>query len=62
MHVETVALLSEGEIDSKKVRVEFSLKDMHVSGFQQGATYEQIKDYVLEKHGLKVSSLYIYIS
>lgn len=30
-----------------------------MSGFQQGATYEQIKAYVLEKHGLKVSSLYI---
>ena len=32
---------------------------MDMSGFQQGATYEQIKAYVLEKHGLKVSSLYI---
>ena len=29
-HVETVALLSKGEIDSKKVRVEFSLEDMDV--------------------------------
>lgn len=58
-HVETVVLLSKGEIDSKKVRVEFSLEDMDMSGFQQGATYEQIKAYVLEKRGLKVSSLYI---
>ena len=58
-HVETVVLLSKGEIDSKKVRVEFSLEDMDMSGFQNGATYEQIKAYVLEKHGLKVSSLYI---
>ena len=58
-HVETVVLLSKGEIDSKKVRVEFSLEDMDMSGFQKGATYEQIKAYVLEKHGLKVSSLYI---
>ena len=58
-HVETVALLSKGEIDSKKVRVEFSLEDMDMSGFQKGATYEQIKAYVLEKYGLKVSSLYI---
>ena len=58
-HVETVVLLSKGEIDSKKVRVEFSLEDMDMSGFQKGATYEQIKEYVLEKHGLKVSSLYI---
>ena len=57
--VETVVLLSKGEIDSKKVRVEFSLEDMDMSGFQKGATYEQIKAYVLEKYGLKVSSLYI---
>lgn len=59
VHTETVVLLSKGEIDSKKVRVEFSLEDMDMSGFQKGATYEQIKAYVLEHTGLKVSSLYI---
>lgn len=59
VHVETVVLLSKGEIDSKKVRVEFSLEDMDMSGFQKGATYEQIKAYVLEHSGLNVSSLYI---
>ena len=58
-HVETVVLLSKGEIDSKKIRVEFSLEDMDTSGFQQGATYEQIKGRVLEQTELKVSSLYI---
>ena len=58
-YVETVVLLSKGEIDSKKVRVEFSLEDMDMSGFQKGATYEQIKAYVLKHTGLKVSSLYI---
>ena len=58
-YAETVVLLSKGEIDSKKVRVEFSLEDMDMSGFQKGATYEQIKAYVLEHTGLKVSSLYI---
>lgn len=59
LFLETVVLLSKGEIDSKKVRVEFSLEDMDMSGFQKGATYEQIKAYVLEHTGLKVSSLYI---
>lgn len=59
VHVETVVLLSKGEIDSEKVRVEFSLEDTDTSGFQQGATYQQIKDRVLEQTGLKVSSLYI---
>ena len=58
-HVETVVLLSKGEIDSKKVRVEFSLEDMDMSEFQDGATYPQIKEYVLEHTGLKVSNLYI---
>ena len=47
--VETVVLLSKGEVDSKKVRVEFSLEDMDTSGFQQGATYGQIKEWVLER-------------
>ena len=58
-NVETVVLLSKGEIDSKKVRVEFSLEDMDMSGFQNDATYSQIKERVLQQTGLKVSSLYI---
>ena len=56
---ETVVLLSKGKVDSKKIRVEFSLEDMDMSEFQDGATYTQIKDYVLEHSGLKVSNLYI---
>ena len=59
VHVETVVLLSKGEVDSKKIRVEFSLEDMDMSEFQDGATYPQIKEYVLEHTGLKVSNLYI---
>ncbi len=39
VHVETVVLLSKGEVDSKKIRVEFSLEDMDMSEFQDGATY-----------------------
>lgn len=58
-HVETVVLLSKGEVDSKKIRLEFSLEDMDMSEFQDGATYPQIKEYVLEHTGLKVSNLYI---
>ena len=52
-------MLSKGDIDSKRVKVEFSLEDMDMSEFQNGATYEQIKEYILFKTGLKVSSLYI---
>lgn len=58
-HVETVVLLSKGEINSEKLRVKFSLEDMDMSGFQNDATYSQIKERVLEQTGLKVSSLYI---
>lgn len=58
-HVETVVLLSKGMVDSRKVKVDFSLEDMDLSEFKGKATYEQIKAYVLEQAGLKVSSLYI---
>ena len=58
-HVETVVLLSKGEIESKKIRVEFSLENMDLSDFQKSATYKQIKAYVKEQNGLSVSSLYI---
>ena len=58
-NVETVVLLSKGMVDSRKVKVDFSLEDMDLSEFKGKATYEQIKAYVLEKTGLKVSSLYI---
>ena len=58
-HTEYVIALSKGEIDSKKVRVEFSLEGMDTSGLQKGATYPEIKARVLEQTGLRVSSLYI---
>ena len=58
-HCECVISLSKGEIDSKKIRVEFSLEGMDTSGLQKGATYPEIKARVLEQTGLKVSSLYI---
>ena len=59
MFCETVVLLSKGMVDSRKVKVDFSLEDMDLSEFKGKATYEQIKAYVLEMTGLKVSSLYI---
>ena len=46
-------------VDSRKVKVDFSLEDMDLSEFKGKATYEQIKEYVLEETGFKVSSLYI---
>ena len=57
--VETVVLLFKGMVDNRKVKVDFSLEDMDLSEFKGKATYEQIKAYVLEQTGLKVSSSYI---
>ena len=58
-HTECVIALSKGEIDSKKVRVEFSLEGMDTSGLQKGATYPEIKARVLEQTGLKLSLIHI---
>ena len=57
--VETVVQLSKGNISSQNVRVEFSLEDMDMSRFQQGATYEQIQEWVQEKYGFHVTHLNI---
>ena len=58
-YVDTVVLLSKGEINSEKLRVEFSLEDMDMSVFRKDATYQEIKEYVKEQTGLSVSNLYI---
>ena len=59
VHVETVVQLSKGNISSQNVRVEFSLEDMDMSRFQQGATYEEIQAWVQEKYGFHVTHLNI---
>ena len=41
------------------VKVNFSLEDLDVSELRGKATYEQIKDYVREQTGFRVSTLYI---
>ena len=46
-------------VDSRKVKVDFSLEDMDLSEFKGKATYAQVKEYILSESGLKVSSLYI---
>ncbi len=35
------------------------MDELDITAAESKATYEEIKAYVLEKHGLKVSSLYI---
>lgn len=57
-HVETVALLSKLNVD-KHISVEIELDELDLTSAESKATYEQIKEYVLEKFGFKVSTLYI---
>ena len=60
--VETVVLLSKGVVDKdnfRKVKVDFSLEDMDLTELKGKATYAQVKEYILNEFGLKVSSLYI---
>ena len=57
--IETVVLLSKGEIPSKKVKVESSLEGMDTDGFKDGATYDEIRDWVQEKYGIHVTNLNI---
>ena len=58
-HVETVVLLSKGNISTKHIRVEFDLEDLDTSGFQTGATYDEIREWIQEKYGFHVSRLNI---
>ena len=58
-NVETVCLLSKGDVKSKKIRVEFSLEDMDTDGFKKGATYNAIRDWIKEKYGYRVTNLNI---
>ncbi len=56
--VETVVLLSK--LNTKQhIEVELNLDELDLTAAESKATYDEIKAYVLEKHGLKVSSLYI---
>ena len=57
--VETAVQLSKGKISSQNIKVEFSLEDMDMSGFREGATYEEIQDWVQEKYGFLVTHLNI---
>ncbi len=41
------------------IEVELKLDGMDITSADSKATYEEIKDYVLEHSGLKVSNLYI---
>lgn len=57
-HVETVCLLSK--LNTKQhIEVEVKMDELDITAAESKATYEEIKTYVLEHTGLKVSHLYI---
>lgn len=57
-HVETVCLLSKLNVEHH-IEVDVNLDEMDLTKAESKATYEEIKEYVLEHSGLKVSNLYI---
>ena len=57
-HVETVALLSQRRADTH-ICIDLDLDDLDITSAEMKATYNEIKEYVLNKFGLHVSSLYI---
>jgi len=56
--METVVLLSQQK-PSDRIEVELDLDELDVTSAEMKATYIEIKDYVLKKHGLRVFNLYI---
>lgn len=57
-HVETVCLLSKLNVDHH-IEVEIKMDELDLTAAEKKATYEEIREYVLEHTGLKVSNLYI---
>lgn len=57
-HVETVCLLSKLNVEHHIV-VEVNLDEMDLTAAESKSTYEEIKEYVREHTGLKISNLYI---
>lgn len=56
--METVCLLSKLHLDHH-IEVELEMDELDLTAAESKATYEEIKDYVLNQSGLKVSNLYI---
>ena len=56
-HIETVVLLSRKDV-YERIKFDVNVEDLQGRA-SSTATYSEIKAYILEKYGLKVSSLYI---
>ena len=58
VHTESIVLLSKLHT-KQNIEVELEMSELDLTAAESKATYEEIKNYVLEHTGLKVSSLYI---
>ena len=58
MTYETVVLLSKLKVDHH-IEIELKMDELDLTAAESKATYDEIKAYVLNKYGLKVSQLYI---
>lgn len=58
LHDETVVLLSKLKVDHH-IEIELKMDELDLTAAESKATYDEIKAYVLNKYGLKVSQLYI---
>ncbi|WP_329602293.1 23S rRNA methyltransferase [Blautia liquoris] len=57
-HVETVVLLSKLK-STQSIEVEIDLDEMDLTQAESKATYAEIRQYVLDNAGFKVSQLYV---
>lgn len=57
-HVETVVQLFRKTPDAH-IDLKIDMDELDLTASEAKATYQEIKDYILNKHGVKVSSLYI---
>ncbi len=57
-HIETVVLLSQRKPDAY-IDIDLDLDELDITAAESKATYDEIKEYVLNKFGLKVSTLNI---
>ena len=58
VHVETVILLSRKTLDAV-ININLDMSELDLTSAESKATYAEIKKYVLDKFGLKVSQFYI---
>ena len=57
-HVETVVQLFRKTPDAH-IDLKIDMDELDLTAAEAKATYQEIKDYILKKHGVKVSALYI---